>query len=118
MTHCACRGKAGRCVGGIIGGGVILLVARVTCTASQVVVVVDVAIRALPGRYGVRSGQRKTSTRMVKLAMGPEHGIVAASAGGRERSMGNGRGGGSIVFLEAGVTRRGSQEVVGIDMAI
>ena len=50
-----CR-EAGRGVRGIIGRRVILLVARVTRSARQVVVVVDVAIRALPRRHGVRSG--------------------------------------------------------------
>ena len=53
MTHRARCGKAGGCVGGIICRQVILLVARVTRSASQVVVVVDVAIRALTGRYSV-----------------------------------------------------------------
>ena len=112
-----CR-EAGRGVRGIIGRCVILLVAGVARTASQVVVVVDVAIRALPGRHGVRSGQREPRGRVVKLAMAPEHCVVTTLAGGRETGMGNGSRGACIIFLVAGVTRGAIQRVVVVDMTI
>jgi hypothetical protein len=118
MAHCAGCGKSGRCVGGIICRGVILLVAGVTRCASQVVVVVDVAIRALAGRYGVRSGQREPRGRVVKLAMAPEHRVVTTFAGGRETGMGNGSRGAGIIFQVAGVTRCAIQRVVVVDVAI
>ena len=112
-----CR-EAGRGVRGIIGRCVILLVARVTRSASQVVVAVDVAIRALAGRHGVRSGQREPRGRVVKLAMAPEHRVVTTFAGGRETGMGNGSRGAGIIFQVAGVTRCAIQRVVVVDMAI
>ena len=112
-----CR-EAGRGMRGIIGRRVILLVARVTRSASQVVVVVDVAVRALPRRHGVRSSQWETRSRVVELAVGPEHRVVTAFAGGREAGMGNGRRGASIIVLVAGVTRSAGQVVVVVDMTI
>ena len=112
-----CR-EAGRGVRGIIGRCVILLVARVTRSASQVVVAVDVAIRALAGRHGVRSGQREPRGRVVKLAMAPEHRVMTTFAGGRETGMGNGSRGAGIIFQVAGVTRCAIQRVVVVDMAI
>ncbi len=118
MAHGACCREAGRGVRGIIGRGVILLVARVAKGAIQRVVVVDVAIRALPRRHGVRSGQGETRRRVVELAMRPEHRIVAAFARGRETSMGNRSRGASIIFLVAGVTRCAIQRVIVVDVAI
>lgn len=118
MAHGArCREACGG-VRRIIGRCVILLVAGVTRSASQVVVAVDVAIRALTRRYSVRSGQREPRGRVVKLAMAPEHCVVTTLAGGRETGMGNGSCGASIIFLMAGVTRGAIQRVVVVDMAI
>jgi hypothetical protein len=89
VAHRASCRESGRRVRGIIGRGVILLVTRVALGAIQRVVVADVAIRALPRRHRVRSGQGETRCRVVELAMAPEHRIVAAFASGRESSMGN-----------------------------
>ena len=118
MAYRACCRESGRRVRGIIGGGVILLVARVALRAIQRVVVADVAIRALAGGHRVRSGQGETRGRVVKLAMVPQHRIVAAFAGGRKSSMGNRSCRPSIILLVAGVTRGAIQRVVVIDMAI
>ena len=118
MAHGARCREACRGVRGIIGRCVILLVAGVTRTASQVVVAVDVAIRALTRRYSVRSGQREPRGRVVKLAMAPEHCVVTTLAGGRETGMGNGSRGASIIFLVAGVTRCAIQRVIVVDMTI
>jgi len=46
-------------------------VARHTSCARQVVVVVDVAVRAQPRRCGVPSGQRKTCRGVVELRIQP-----------------------------------------------
>lgn len=118
VAHRARCRESGRRVRGIIGGAVILLVARVALRTIQRVVVADVAIRALPRRHRVRSGQGETRGRVVKLAMAPEHRVVAAFAGGRESSMRNRSRRASIILLVAGVTRRAIQGVVVIDMAI
>jgi len=118
MTHLARCREAGSRVRRIVRRGVIILVAGVAQRAIERVVVVDVAIRALTRRHSMRSRQRETSARMVKLAISPEHRIVTAFARGRETRMGNGSGCASIIFLVAGVTRGARQVVVVVDMAI
>ncbi len=112
-----CR-ESGRRVRGIIGRGVILLVARVALRTIQRVVVADVAIRTLARGHRVRSGQGETRGRVVKLAMAPKHRIVAAFASGRESSMGNRSPRPSIILLVAGITRRAIERVIVVDMAI
>ena len=71
MAQLAGSWKSRRRVRRIVCPGVILLMTRVAQSAGQVVVVVDVAIRALPRRYRVRSSQRKPRSRMVELAIRP-----------------------------------------------
>ena len=90
-----------RRMAGVCAGVVIRLVTADTRGRQRRVVVVDVAIRALTRWHGVRAGQRKTSTRMVKLAMRPEHRIMAACAGRRKSGMGNRSRCASIIFLVA-----------------
>ena len=56
---------------GIVGALVILQVTGNASRAVQVVVVVHVAIGALPRRHGVHSRQREGSQRMVKGGIRP-----------------------------------------------
>ena len=49
----------------------ILHVAGHARRAGQVVVVVRMAVSALPGRHGVGVGQRKTNTRVIELRVDP-----------------------------------------------
>ena len=118
VAHRAGCRESGRRVRGIIGRGVILLVARVALRAIQRVVVADVAIRALARGHRVRAGQGETRGRVVKLAMAPKHSIVAAFASGGESSMGNRSPCPSIILLVAGITRRAIERVIVVDMAI
>jgi len=69
---------------------IVLLVARVAQGAVQGIVVAHVAVRALPRRHRVRSGQREARGRVVKLTIGPEYCVVAVFAGRREARMGTG----------------------------
>jgi len=59
----------------------VLQVARYARGLGQVVVVVDVAVRALPWRNGVRTSQRKAHNGVVKLGIDPVVEAVALFAG-------------------------------------
>ena len=66
------RGReSGRGVRGIVRARVVLLVARVAQGAVQRIVVVDMAIAALPRWHGVQSGERKTGTAVIEGRIGP-----------------------------------------------
>lgn len=98
--------------------GVVLLMTRVAQRAIKCVVVVDVAIRALPRRHSVRTGQREARRGVVKLAVGPEQRIVAVFAGRWETSVGNGCSGARVVLLVARVTQRAGEVVVIVGVAV
>jgi hypothetical protein len=55
-------------------------VARVAQRAVQGIVVVDVAVGAQPWWHSMRSGQWEPGGGVVKFAVGPKHGVVAALA--------------------------------------
>jgi len=84
MAQLAGRGEPRGCVHGIGRARVILLVARVTQGAGQVVVIVDVAIGALPGRYRMGAGQWEASAVVIKGRVQPRSRAVALIAGLRE----------------------------------
>lgn len=67
-------------MGWIGGSRVILLVTRVAQCTVQRVVAVDVAIRALPRRNDMRTGQREAGGGVIEFAIGPRDGVVAALA--------------------------------------
>ena len=78
------RGREKLRLGGVAGIRrrlVIGLVAAVTIRGQGGVVVVDVAIHALPRRRGVHAGQGERSLVVIENAVGPEHGVMAQLAG-------------------------------------
>ena len=64
--------------------GKVFLVARKTCRAAQVVIVIDVAICALAGRIRMPTGQKESGCTVVKLGVEPVVRGVARFASGRE----------------------------------
>src|ERR1700680_2307105 len=58
--------------------------ARVRYGSCGVVFIVDVAIRALPGRHGVRSGKWEPGLGMIERSRLPRRGVVAELASLRE----------------------------------
>ena len=69
--------------------------------AVQGVVVIDVAIGALPGRNRVQAGQHKTGGRVIKLGIAPLHRIVAVFARRGKTAMWHRSGRACEVFLVA-----------------
>ena len=69
--------------------------------ARQIVVVVDVAIGAGARWHSVRVGQGKSRRGVIELAIGPDHGVVAAFARGGEAQLRVvNRGGRAVVILQ------------------
>ncbi len=66
---------------------VIGLVARNARGIRDVVVIVDVAVSARPGRDRVRARQRKAGLRVIELSIHPLNGVVTLLAGGRETGV-------------------------------
>ena len=73
-----------RHVVGIRRSLVILQVAAHASIGGEVVIVVDVAIAALPRRNGMHSGQREIRGVVVERRIRPRHGVVTLLAGLRE----------------------------------
>jgi len=120
MTDLAGRGETRCSMRRIVGASVILLMARVAQNAFEGIVAVDMAISTQPRRHGVGPGQRKTGGRMVELAVGPEHGIVAGLARGREcrRKVIHRRGCAVVILLVARHASRRCDVVIVVDVAI
>ena len=105
---------------GIVCSAVVLLVARIAQSAVQRVIVVGVAVDALPRRDGVRARQLESSRGVIEGGIGPEHGVVAGLARRRE-SRGNvvhRRGGGVVVVLVARHAGRAGEVVIVVDMTV
>ena len=98
---------------------VVGLVATDAGRHRDVVVVVDVAIGALPRRYGVRAGQRESGLGVIKGRRLPGARVVAKLAGLREAALhvvGIGR---VLEILQvARYTSRGRDLVVVVDVAV
>jgi hypothetical protein len=98
---------------------VVSLVARNTRRVGDVVIVVDVAVRALSWRNRMRSGQGKSGFGVVKLSWlpGPRRVTEFAVLGKAARHM-VGILCSHIIFLMAGVTRRTRQVVIVVNVTI
>ena len=86
------------------------LVARNAQCAVQVVVIVDVAIRASPWRNRMGTRQWESGLRVVKLGIRPLHGVMTLFAGLREARMRHGTvriGEIGLVAADAGSRQRG-----------
>jgi len=86
--------------------------------AGERVVVVDVAVGALPRRHRVQASQRESCRLVVKLSIGPLHGVVALLAGRGEATVRYRCGGVIVVRLMAADAGRAGDVVVIVDMAI
>ena len=86
--------------------------------AVQRVVIVDVAVDALPRRHGVRAGQRESGRGVVKLRVRPQHGVVALLACRGKSRMRHWRGRGVVVVLVATDACSAGDAVVVADVAI
>lgn len=112
--------ESSRYVGGIRG---VLEIVQMACNASsaaQAVIVVDMAIRALPRWHGMSASERKSGCGVIELGVGPQNRVVAGLAGGW-KSCGDVRHRGDrvrIILLVARNARGVGQVVIVIDMAI
>ena len=97
---------------------VILQVAGDACRAVQGVVVIDVAVGALPRRHHVQSGERESRSGVIKLAVHPQHRIVALLARCGETRMRHRRGRVVVVGLVATDARRAGDAVVVVHVAV
>lgn len=101
------------------GAGVVLLVTRVTCRTRQVVVVVRVAIGALPRRHRVRSRQREAGAVVIEGRIEPRTGVVALIAALRKVRRYVIRIRCSLIVLQVTThAGRASEVVIVVDMAI
>ena len=101
-----------------LGVVVVRLVARNARGHRDVVVVINVAVGADARRIHMRAHQRPARRRVVELAIGPEHSIVARLASRREACMRHRRLGVVVVGLVAGDAGRHRNVVVVVDVAI
>ena len=98
---------------------VVVLMARDACGARQGVVIVHVAISALPRRHRVRPGKRESRTTVVECRVQPRACVVTLLAGLRKIRRDVVRIGRSLIVLQVAAdasVRR--QVVVVIDMAV
>ena len=111
--------KAGLHVVRVRGALIVLQVARHAGGHRDVVIVVDVAVDALPRWDGVRPRQRETRARVVETCSRPGRCVVALLSGLRKSALhviGIRR---SLVILQvAGDAGRSRQIVVVVDVAI
>ena len=117
MAHLASRREA-RVRHRTVCSGEIFLVARNAQRAVQVVVVVDVAVRARARGNSVTARQRETSLRVIELSIRPLHGVMALFAGGREAGVRHRTLRIVVVGLVARNARSVGDVVVVVDVAV
>ena len=78
VAQLTCGRESRRRMRRIVRAGVIGLVARVAQSAVERIVVVLVAIAALPRWHGMRAGQLEAGTGVVKRPVAPLHCVVAS----------------------------------------
>ena len=103
---------------GIRGSLEILEMARHARGAVQSVVIVDVAIGALPRWHNVQPCQGKAGCGVVELSIGPLHRVVTLFAGIWEAAVRYRAHGAREILLVTGEARAGGQVVIIIDVAI
>ena len=119
MALIAALREVRRHVIGIRRSLVILQMAGDARCAREVVIIIDVAIGALPGRDRVHARQRKVGRVVVKRRVRPRCGVVALIASLRKTSGHVIRIGGSLIVLEvAAHASRAGQVVIVVDVAI
>ena len=120
MAGFASRGESGRrVVHGADGVGVVLLMAGDAERARQIVIVVDVAVRALSRRDSVGTSKRETRAVVVEGSVEPGRSAVARVTGLREIACNVIRIGRALKVLQVATDARGGvQAVVVIDMAV
>jgi len=120
VTDVAGLGQIRRHVIGIGRALVVLQVARDAGRAVQAVVIVLVTVRTEPRRHRVQPGQSEARARMVKLAIGPQVGVVTLFAGGREcrRRVGYRSRRIVVISLVARDAGRVRNRVIVVDVAI
>jgi len=88
--------------GNVVGIGGSLEILEMAChagSAVQSVVAVNVTIGALAGRIRVQTGQGKAGGGVIKLAVGPLHGVMALFTGRRESVVRHRTGSAGEIFL-------------------
>ena len=96
----------------------ILQMAAYAGRARQVVVVVDMAIGAQARRYGVRSRQCESGSRVIEFAVGPGYGVMTLLAGRGETAMRYRCGRRVEIILMAADASRAGDVVVVVYVAI
>jgi len=80
VAEFACSWESGCTVRGIVRARIVVLVARVAQGTVQRIVIVHMAVRALPRRHGVISRQWETGTAVIEGRIGPRSRVVALIA--------------------------------------
>ena len=97
---------------------VVGLVATDTGGRGDVVIVVDVTIRAQARGHGVRTRQNEACRRVIELAVGPGHRVVTLLARSRESCMRHRRGRRVVVGLMAADAGSRGDVVVVVDVTV
>lgn len=118
VTKFTCGRETGGRVSWIVRSGIIRLVARVTQSAIERIVVVLVAITAQAWRHRMRTGQGEPSGGVVEGSIRPGDSVVARRTGRWEAAVRHRTGCGPIVRLVAAVTGGRQRGEVAVGMAI
>ena len=97
---------------------IVLEVARHASGAVQRVIVVDVAVSALPRWNRVQAGQRKSGGGVIELAIRPLHSVVALLAGGWKARVRNRARGSVVVILVTTDAGGASDAVIVVDVTV
>ena len=98
---------------------VVLQVAAYTGIGRQVVIIVDVAIRALPRRNSVHPGQREIRGVVVERGVRPRRGVVAQGASLRKTCGGVIRIVGALIVLQMARDASGAGQIeIVVDVAV
>ena len=96
----------------------ILQVAIDAGRAGQAVVVVDMAVSALPWRHGMQACESESRGRVIELAIRPQHRVVALLARCGKTHMRHRRSRAVVIRLVATDAGRAGDAVIVVDVAI